>query len=88
MSAILSVVRILTETKSNWDQGARGDDLEEWEVPLETPQYIGNGGAGYTENIQRAQIFGWSPSAKRNLSRYRDNPKFEVVAVNIVPETV
>lgn len=57
------------------------------EDPLKI-QYIASGGNGYTEDMQKAQVFGFAKRAQENLNRYyRNRPNtYEVIPVLISPE--
>lgn len=86
MKAILSVVKVLTETKSNWVKGMSIHDVVEWKEPLDPPWYIASGG-GTTPELQKAQVFGWSAGAVRNQKMYRDNPDtYCVTPIRLVEE--
>ena len=45
--------------------------------------YIGSGGTNQRE-LQKAQIFGWSRNAKKNLARYENHPEhYKVLPIKI-----
>lgn len=45
-------------------------------------KYVKSGGSDPTDNLQEAQIFGWSRSAKANLAKY-DVMYFEVLPISV-----
>lgn len=58
------------------------------ETKVRAGKYLKSGGGGWTNSIQEAQIFGWSPRAKKNAHLYLEANKelgdvYEVLPVLI-----
>lgn len=50
--------------------------------PKPVNKYVAAGGT-FTDDIQKAQIFGWARAAKSSLAKYEANPEYEVIPVEI-----
>lgn len=90
---ILSVVRYLERPnirnlRWNPDAGEYEDlGLDEAAQRGRSLMYIGSGGH-LTEEVQKAQVFGWPRSAQKKLDGYRCRPEvFEVIPIRLVPAT-
>jgi hypothetical protein len=73
---ILSVVF----QKAKLDLSYYDYDVSKWiekGPPVPVNQYIGSGGH-MTDDLQKAQVFGFSRAAKKRLEAYRDSRLFEV----------
>lgn len=83
MTAILSVVRGLyvdptdKELRDEW-----GAEHIKYHNDAVAGAYIKSGGRDATDNLQEAQIFGWSRKAKENLTRYTV-PFYEVLPIRV-----
>ena len=81
-TAILSVVF----QKAQADYGPYNYKKNIWPEkgpPIPVNLYIGSGGH-MTDDLQKAQIFGFSKKAKERLKAYKDPRLFEVRAIRIV----
>lgn len=81
MKSILSVVF----QKAALDLSHFDYDKQQWiekGPPVPLNQYIGSGGH-MTDNLQKAQVFGFSKQARKRLEAYKDPRLFEVRPVII-----
>jgi hypothetical protein len=84
MSPILSVVWCKAQARySHFDYEAK--IWIEKDPPLVVNKYIGSGGT-MTDDLQKAQVFGFSPRAKKNLLTYRKDARLYEVRPILIQE--